>query len=155
VQAFSTYFRLIDVTSTSGDHYLDRKAYEAANEQERGGPSGRWKRSGSTRVRAVLRPLYEQMDRRSRIPRRMDARRCSSCAPMHGFRFFQGAYSHANPAPGAARRRGVRAGREFAGPAPDGASVYDIAPTILYALGQPAASDMDGTVLRSPSTRAC
>ncbi len=152
VQAFSTYFRLIDVTSHLADHYLDRKAYEAANEQERGGAFGKVEEERLDREFArVLRPLYEQMDRTiAKYLGRMDGKTLLVVCSDHGFRFFQGAYSHANPAQEPpdgvvfVAGPGVRKGQRL-----DGASVYDIAPTILYALGQPAASDMDGTVLRS------
>ena len=152
VQAFSTYFRLIDVTSHLADHYLDRRAYEAALQQERAGAFGKAEEERLDREFArVLRPLYEQMDRTiAKYLARMDGKTLLVVCSDHGFRFFQGAYSHANPAQEPpdgvvfVAGPGVRKGQRL-----DGASVYDIAPTILYALGQPAASDMDGTVLRS------
>jgi arylsulfatase A-like enzyme len=80
---------------------------------------------------------------------RMDGKTLLIVCSDHGFRFFQGAYSHANPAQEPpdgvvfVAGPGVVKGQRLSG-----ASIYDIAPTVLYALGQPAASDMDGTVLR-------
>lgn len=152
VQAFSTYFRMVDVTSHLADHYLDRKAYETANLQERAGAFGKAEEERLDREFArVLRPLYEQMDRTiAKYLARMDGKTLLIVCSDHGFRFFQGAYSHANPAQEPpdgvvfVAGPGVSRGQRLAG-----ASVYDIAPTLLYALGQPVASDMDGAVLRS------
>ena len=151
-QAFSTYFRLVDVTSHLADHYLDRKAYVAAVQQEQAGTFGKAEEERLDREFArVLRPLYEQMDRTiAKYLARMDGKTLLVVCSDHGFRFFQGAYSHANPAQEPpdgvvfVAGPGVRNGQRLVG-----ASVYDIAPTLLYALGQPVASDMDGTVLRS------
>lgn len=156
VQAFSTYFRLVDVTSHLADHYLQREAYEAANRQERAGAFGQAEEERLDREFArVLRPLYELMDRTiAKYLARMDGRTLLVVCSDHGFRFFRGAYSHANPdqeppdgvvfLAGPGVRRGHRLAR---------ASIYDIAPTLLHALGQPAASDMDGTVLRDAFDR--
>ena len=98
----------------------------------------------------MLRPLYEQMDRTiAKYLARLDGKTLLVVCSDHGFRFFQGAYSHANaaqePPDGVVfvAGPGVVKGRRLSG-----ASIYDIAPTVLYALGQPAAADMDGTVLR-------
>jgi len=152
VQAFSTYFRLVDVTSHLADHYLDREAYVAAVQQEQAGTFGKAEEERLDREFArVLRPLYEQMDRTiAKYLARMDGKTLLVVCSDHGFRFFQGAYSHANPAQEPpdgvmfVAGPGVSRGQRLAG-----ASVYDVAPTLLYALGQPVASDMDGTVLRS------
>ena len=151
VQAFSTYFRLVDVTSHLADHYLDRGAYEAAVRQEGAGAFGEAEEERLDREFArVLRPLYAQMDRTiAKYLERMDGRTLLIVCSDHGFRFFRGSYSHANaaqePPDGVVfvAGPGVKKGARLAG-----ASLYDIAPTVLYALGQPAASDMDGTVLR-------
>ena len=150
-QAFSTYFRLVDVTSHLADHYLDRTLYDAAIGQERAGTFGKAEEERIDREFAhVLRPLYEQMDRTiAKYLSRMDGKTLLIVCSDHGFRFFQGAYSHANPAQEPpdgvvfVAGPGVVKGQRLSG-----ASIYDIAPTVLYALGQPAASDMDGTVLR-------
>ncbi len=152
VQVFSTYFRLVDVTSHLADHYLDRKLYEEALERERAGTFDAKEEARLDEDFArVLRPVYELMDRTiAKYLERMDRRTVLVVCSDHGFRFFQGAYSHANSAQeppdgvvflyGAGVRRGQRL---------TGASLYDIAPTILYAMGQPAGGDMDGTVLRA------
>ncbi len=151
VQAFSTYFRLVDITSHLADHYIDRKIWDAASEEERAGTFGKVEEARIDREFAgVVRGLYEQMDRTiAKYVGRMDGKTLLIVCSDHGFRFFQGAYSHANPAQeppdgvvfvfGPGVKKGLRL---------TDASIYDIAPTILYALGQPAAADMDGTVLR-------
>ncbi len=152
VQVFSTYFRLVDVTSHLADHYLDRGLYDEAIVRER---EGTFDAQHEARLdedfARVLRPLYELMDGIiAKYLERLDGRTLLVVCSDHGFRYFQGAYSHANDAQeppdgvvylyGAGIRRGARL---------EGATLYDIAPTILYAMGQPAASDMDGTVLRA------
>jgi len=152
VQAFSTYFRLVDVTSHLADHYLDRAAYDAANARWAAGAFGAAEEESLDREFArVLRPLYEMMDRTvAKYLERLDGRTLLVVCSDHGFRFFRGAYSHANPdqePPDGVvflAGPGVRKGHRLAG-----ASIYDVAPTLLHALGQPAAADMDGSVLRT------
>jgi len=157
VQVFSTYFRLPDVTSHLADHYLDRKLYVEAVEREHAGAFDRAEEEKIDKAFAeVLRPVYELMDRTiAKYVERMDGRTLLVVCSDHGFRFFQGSYSHANPEQeppdgvvflyGA----GVKRGASLAG-----ARIYDIAPTILYAMGQPVAEDMDGSVLRPAFTGA-
>ncbi len=152
VQVFSTYFRLVDVTSHLADHYLDLPLYGESVERERAGTFDPEQEARLDQAFArVLRPVYELMDRTiAKYLERMDRRTLLLVCSDHGFRFFQGAYSHANsaqePPDGVVflYGAGVRRGERLAG-----ARLYDIAPTILHALGQPAASDMDGTVLRA------
>jgi predicted AlkP superfamily phosphohydrolase/phosphomutase len=152
VQVFSTYFRLVDVTSHLADHYLDRALYIEAVGRER---AGTFDVKEEARLDAafahLLQSVYEQMDRTiAKYVERLDRRTLLVVCSDHGFRFFQGAYSHANDAQEApdgvvfVYGAGVRGGARL-----EGASLYDIAPTVLYAMGQPAASDMDGTVLRA------
>jgi len=63
----------------------------------------------------VLRPLYEQMDRTiAKYLGRMDGKTLLVVCSDHGFRFFQGAYSHANPAQEPPDGVVFVAGREFA-----------------------------------------
>jgi predicted AlkP superfamily phosphohydrolase/phosphomutase len=152
VQVFSTYFRLVDVTSHLADHYLTRALYDDAIARER---AGTFDAQAEARLDAdfarVLRPLYELMDSIvAKYIERMDGRTLLVVCSDHGFRYFQGAYSHANdaqePPDGVVYLygAGIRRGETLAG-----ATLYDVAPTILYAMGQAAASDMDGTVLRA------
>jgi predicted AlkP superfamily phosphohydrolase/phosphomutase len=151
VQVFSTYFRLIDVTSHLADHYMDRKLYEEAVRREEAGTFDAGAEARVDREFArVMAPIYDTMDRTiAKYLGRLDGRTLLVVCSDHGFRFFQGAYSHANPAQappdgviflaGPGVKRGYRL---------SGAVLYDVAPTILYAMGQPVAADMDGTVLR-------
>jgi predicted AlkP superfamily phosphohydrolase/phosphomutase len=151
VQVFSTYFRLVDVTSHLADHYLDRELYEEAIRRQ---DAGTFDTVAEARVdrdfARVMAPIYEGMDRTiAKYLGRLDGRTLLVVCSDHGFRFFQGAYSHANPAQappdgvlflaGPGVKRGYRL---------SGAVLYDVAPTILYAMGQPVAADMDGTALR-------
>jgi hypothetical protein len=155
VQVFSTYFRLVDVTSHLADHYLDRRLYEEAVQREEAGTFDAGAEARVDREFArVMAPIYETMDRTiAKYLGRLDGRTLLVVCSDHGFRFFQGAYSHANPAQappdgviflaGPGVKRGYRL---------SGAVLYDVAPTILYAMGQPVAADMDGTALRRAFT---
>jgi predicted AlkP superfamily phosphohydrolase/phosphomutase len=151
-QAFSTYFRLVDVTAHLAGNYLDPALYEQAAAGEREGrlaanEEGRIDRAFA----AVLEPVYANMDRIiAWYLDRIDERTLLVICSDHGFRFHHGWFSHANPeqeppdgvlfvhGPGVRKRLRLR-----------GATIYDVAPTLLYALGQPAAADMDGQVLQS------
>jgi hypothetical protein len=151
VQVFSTYFRLVDVTSHLADHYLDRGVYaEAVRREEAGTFDAEAEALVDKDFARVMAPIYESMDRTiGKYLGRLDGRTLLVVCSDHGFRFFQGAYSHANPAqappdgviflagPGVKRAHHL-----------SGTTIFDIAPTILYAMGQPVAADMDGTVLR-------
>jgi hypothetical protein len=152
IQAFSTYFRLVDVTAHLAGNYLDLALYEQAAAGER---EGRFTATEEERIdrafAAALEPLYVNMDRTiGWYLDRIDERTLLIVCSDHGFRFHRGAFSHANPEQkppdgvlfvhGPGVRKGLRL---------RGATIYDVAPTLLYALGQPAAADMDGQVLRS------
>jgi hypothetical protein len=147
VRVFSTYFRLPDVTSHFATHFLDRKLYDriVANEQA-GSLTDADLASLDRDFARVVAPAYAFMDRIvAKYLDRIDGATLLIVCSDHGFRYFHGRYNHANPemAPpdgvvfiaGPGTRRGARI---------EGAGLYDIAPTILYALGQPAAEDMDG-----------
>ena len=151
VEVFSAYFRLVDVTSHFAVHFVDRKAYDEAVGLEKAGRLTPEARKRIDREFAhVLAPVYRLMDRT--IQKYLDARDertvlvvCSD----HGFRFFRGNYAHAHksmePPEGVVflDGPGVRKGRRI-----EGATIFDIAPTILHAMGQPVAADMDGGVLK-------
>jgi predicted AlkP superfamily phosphohydrolase/phosphomutase len=152
VQVFSTYFRLIDVTSHFAGHFVDRKTYDevaALFESERATADdiARLDRE----MARVTAPAYQFMDRIvAKYLDRIDEHTALIVCSDHGFRFMGRGYDHYGmpdtpdgviflAGPGA--RRGFRF---------TGATVYDIAPTILHWLGQPVAEDMDGRVLREP-----
>jgi len=151
VEVFSTYFRLVDVTSHFAVRFVDRALYDAAVAEEE---AGRLTPATVARLDAdfarVVAPVYEQMDRIvARYLARLDDRTLLIVCSDHGFAFFKGAYAHAHLSmeppdgvlflAGAGVKRGARL---------HGATLFDVAPTLLHAVGQPVAADMDGTVLR-------
>ncbi len=151
-RAFSTYFRLPDVTSHFATHFLDKALHEEALEKEASGTLGPedTARLDADFARVVL-PAYAFMDRIvAKYLERLDGRTLLLVCSDHGFRYQRGRYSHAmpgiEPPDGVvfALGPGVRAGARI-----QGASLFDIAPTVLWALGQPAAEDMDGAPLRA------
>lgn len=149
---FSTYFRLVDVTSHLAGHYVDPAPFERAVAAEGEGRFTAEEEERVDRVFArVLEPVYANMDRIiGWYLDRLDERTLLIICSDHGFRFHDGDFSHAKAdqkppdgvlflfGPGV--RRGLRL---------RGATIYDVAPTLLYALGQPAARDMDGRVLEA------
>ncbi len=152
VQVFSTYFRLVDVTSHFATHFLDRALYDATVAKERAGTltPGDVKRLDRDFAR-VTEPVYAFMDRTvAKYLDRLDGRTLLIVCSDHGFAYYGGRYNHANPdmpPPDGIvfmAGPGVRAGARLTG-----ADLYDIAPTILDAMGQPAAEDMDGAPLRA------
>jgi hypothetical protein len=151
VPAFSTYFRLPDVTSHFATHFLDKALHEAAMEKEATGTLGPedTARLDADLARVVL-PAYAFMDRIvAKYLAQVDQGTLLLICSDHGFRYRRGRYSHAmpglEPPDGVVfvLGPGVRSGARI-----QGASLFDIAPTILWALGQPVAEDMDGEPLR-------
>jgi predicted AlkP superfamily phosphohydrolase/phosphomutase len=99
-------------------------------------------------ARVVL-PAYAFMDRViAKYLDRIDDRTLLIVCSDHGFRYFKGRYNHAmpdvEPPDGVVfvYGPGVRPGARLAD-----ASLYDVAPTILWAMGRPVAADMDGKPL--------
>jgi predicted AlkP superfamily phosphohydrolase/phosphomutase len=150
VQVFSTYFRLPDVTSHFATHFLDKQLYDETVAKE---AAGTLKAEDVARLdrdfARVVAPAYAFMDRTvAKYLDRLDGKTLLIVCSDHGFRYFHGRYNHANPdmsppdgvlfMAGPGIRRGVRV---------EGAGLYDIAPTILFGIGQPAAEDMDGAPL--------
>jgi predicted AlkP superfamily phosphohydrolase/phosphomutase len=152
VRVFSTYFRLVDVTSHFATHFLDRNLYDEIVARE---GAGRLTPEDVARLdrdfARVMAPVYAFMDRTvAKYLDRLDGKTLLIVCSDHGFRYFGGRYNHANPdmpppdgivflfGPG------IRAGARLSS-----ADLYDIAPTILDALGLPLAEDMDGVPLRA------
>jgi arylsulfatase A-like enzyme len=152
VQVFSTYFRLPDVTSHFAFHFADRALLEEAQARAReGGLTPEIIARLDREMARVVSPVYELMDRTiAKYLERIDSRTLLIVCSDHGFAYFNGGYNHYNPAMPAPdgvlfmRGPGVRKGARV-----EGARLLDVAPTILHAMGQPAAEDMDGTVLRA------
>jgi hypothetical protein len=152
VRVFSTYFRLPDVTGHLASNYLDRaQALEAAAREQDGTLDAATVERMDREFARVLTPVYEWMDRviAKWLERVGDGRTLLIVCSDHGFRYVNGGYYHAprsvDPPDGVIflLGPGVKHTRI------QGASLLDVAPTILYALGQPQPRDMDGTALRA------
>lgn len=151
VKVFSTYFRLPDVTGHLASNYLDRALAESAARREKSGTLDAATIERMDREFArVLAPVYEWMDGVvGKWLARVDDRTLLIVCSDHGFRYVNGGYYHApragDPPDGVLflRGKGVKRMRL------QGATLFDVAPTILYAMGLPQARDMDGAALRS------
>jgi arylsulfatase A-like enzyme len=150
VQVFSTYFRLVDVTSHFAEHFIEREVFDPAEDAQaaRRLPAEQLARLDREMARAAA-PAYAFMDRTiGKYLGRLDGRTLLIVCSDHGFRFHDGHYYHYHPtleAPDGVLMLagpGVRAGQRL-----EGASLFDIAPTILHAMGQAVAEDMDGAPL--------
>ena len=149
-EMFSTYFRLVDVTSHFAVYFADRKAYDRAEALEaRGALTPDEEAKIDQAFAAVVAPAYRFMDRIvGKYLARLDERSALVLCSDHGFRFFKGNYAHAHlamePPDGVIllAGAGIRLGSRLSG-----ASIFDVAPTLLHLLGQPVAADMDGGVL--------
>jgi type I phosphodiesterase/nucleotide pyrophosphatase len=152
VQVFSTYFRLPDVTCHFAFHFLDRKLYDEVVDRDREGKlTPEDVRRLDVAMAHVVAPAYEVMDRTiAKYLERIDAGTLLIVCSDHGFAYFHGGYNHYNPAMPApdgvifVKGPGIRRGARI-----EGARLFDIAPTILHAMGQAVAQDMDGTVLQA------
>jgi hypothetical protein len=154
VKVFSTYFRLPDVTGHLASNYADRAlALDAAAREQAGTLDAATLERMDREFARVLRPVYEWMDRTvAKWMERMDDRTLLIVCSDHGFRYVNGGYYHApksgDPPDGVLflYGNGVKHARV------SGASLYDVAPTILWAMGLPQARDMDGAAVRAAFT---
>jgi hypothetical protein len=150
VQVFSTYFRLVDVTSHFAGHFVDRGVYDDVRARQASGQGTAAEIAALDREMArVMAPAYQFMDRIiGKYLERMDERTSLIVCSDHGFAFFRDHYDHYASGMGAPdgviflAGPGVRKGSRVTG-----ASLFDIAPTILNWMRQPVAKDMDGDVL--------
>jgi hypothetical protein len=151
VQVFSTYFRLPDVTSHFAGHFVDRAVYDDTLALRREGRLDAEAVARLDREMAhAVAPVYEVMDRTiAKYLARIDERTLLLVCSDHGFAFYGNGYNHYNPAMPAPdgvillKGPGVRSGGRL-----EGARVLDVATTILHAMGQAVADDMDGVVLK-------
>jgi predicted AlkP superfamily phosphohydrolase/phosphomutase len=149
-RVFSTYFRLVDITSHFAYHFLDRQIYERAAALEREGRLSPEEEATLDRAYAeILAPTYQYMDRIvGTYMDRMDDATTLIVLSDHGFEFDRGHYRHAQPEGKPPDGILFMAGRGVPrGGTVEGATLFDIAPTVLYLMGQPVAADMDGDVL--------
>jgi hypothetical protein len=150
VRVFSTYFRLPDVTGHLASNYADRTlALEAAEREKSGTLDAATGARMDAEFARVLAPVYEWMDRTiGKWIARIDDRTLLIVCSDHGFRYVNGGYYHApksgDPPDGILflYGKGVKRTRI------QGARLFDVAPTILYAMGLAQARDMDGTALK-------
>jgi arylsulfatase A-like enzyme len=150
VQVFSTYFRLPDIMSHFAGHFIDAGVHQQTLALEQAGrlDAAALQRIDAAMAKAVA-PAYRFMDRIiAKYLARVDERTLLLVCSDHGFAYFRGGYNHYNPAmdpPDGVlflRGPGVRKGYEIRS-----ARLFDLAPTILQAMGQPVADDMDGAFL--------
>jgi hypothetical protein len=150
VEVFSTYFRFVDVIGHFGLHFAERAAYDEAMAADAAGGLTPEARARIDRaVAEAMRPAYELMDRTvAKYVERLDPRTLLILCSDHGFAWHKGAYTHYHrdqePPPGVIflAGPGVRASYRI-----QGATLMDVAPTILHAMGLETAADMDGGVL--------
>jgi arylsulfatase A-like enzyme len=149
VQVFSTYFRLVDVTSHFADHFVDRRVHdEVAALAAAGEATAADLARLDLEVARVMAPTYQFMDRIvAKYLERMNEHTALIVCSDHGFHFLEGHYDHRTgpEAPDGVlllAGPGVRKGGRISG-----ARLFDIAPTILHWMGLPVAEDMDGDVL--------
>lgn len=150
VTVFSTYFRLVDVTSHFAEHYVPRDLFQEAEAAEAAGRLTERQRAQLDRAMArATEPAYRFMDRVvDKYLARLDGRTLLIVCSDHGFRFVDGHYYHYHPTLEAPEGVLYMAGPGVrAGGALRGARLYDIAPTILHVMGQAVAEDMDGAPL--------
>ena len=150
VQVFSTYFRLPDVMSHFAGHFIDPEVHKATLALEKGGRLGAEALERIDREMAeAVAPAYRFMDRTiAKYLARLDQSTLLIVCSDHGFAYFRGGYNHYNPAmepPDGVlflKGPGVKKGYRIRS-----AQLFDLAPTILHAMGHPVADDMDGTFL--------
>jgi hypothetical protein len=150
VQVFSTYFRLPDVTGHLASNYVARAPAMEAAQREKSGTLDEATLAGmDAEFARVLAPVYEWMDRTvAKWIARLDHRTLLIVCSDHGFRYVNGGYYHApksgDPPDGVLflYGQGVKHTRV------SGARLFDVAPTILYAMGLAQARDMDGAALK-------
>ncbi len=150
VEAFSTYFRVVDVTSHFALHFVDPAVYQAslaAQSQGRLAPEADQRLARAVGEAAL--PAYRLMDEIvAKYVAALDPGTLLVICSDHGFGWHDGSYTHYHRAqePPAGivflAGPGVRPGYTI-----QGATVLDIGPTVLHALGLPVGEDMDGRPL--------
>jgi predicted AlkP superfamily phosphohydrolase/phosphomutase len=150
---FATYFRLPDIIQHSATHLMDRKFKEdliAAFETN--SVSREMLDEAVSQVAEILEPVYRYMESiiKDYIHHEKSKNTIFLIMSDHGFSFYPGGYNHYGlpenmQAPDGflmVNGPGVKAGRM------NSASIYDIAPTILYLFDYAVGQGMDGRVLK-------
>ncbi|MDD8032995.1 MAG: alkaline phosphatase family protein [Acidobacteriota bacterium] len=151
VNVFATYFRILDVTSHFAVSHVDPELLAKANEEsKKDGVSKATRGQVDLAFSRVLEPVYAYMDRVvGRILGLADDRTTVIVVSDHGFMLGKDGmgYNHFKM-PTLPHGVVFLKGPAFkAGYKIEKAHIYDILPTLLYLLGQPAAEDMDGKIM--------
>jgi len=150
VDLFATYFRLIDTTSHFTSIFIDedlREEWIKENEIS-GKPGPETEEKLYRNMAAVLEPVYAYLDNVvGRIVEKAPEDAVFVIVSDHGFTFSSKGYGHYNTpiVPHGIlilNGPGVKSGFQL-----EGASIYDITPTLLWLFGLPLGRDMDGKVL--------
>jgi len=150
VDAFATYFRLIDVVSHFACGYIEPELLERGMEEEKKGKISPETLALIDRAYSeILRPVYVYSDRIvGRLLDSINPRTTVIIVSDHGFGFNKGGYGHSDTPEiphGIVIIRGpqIKKGYKI-----KNAHIYDILPTLLYLFDLPVGKDMDGKVLK-------
>lgn len=150
VKVFSTYFRVVDVTSHFALHFVDPEIYRASlASQSQGHLAAAADQRLARAVAEAALPAYRLMDEiAAKYVAALDPGTLLLVCSDHGFGWHDGSYTHYHRAqePPAGvifmAGPGVRPGYRL-----QGATVLDVGPTVLHAMGLPVGEDMDGRAL--------
>lgn len=149
VDAFATYFRLIDVVSHFACGYIEPELLEKGMEEEKKGKISPETLALIDRAYSkILRPVYAYSDRIvGRLLDSINHRTTVIVISDHGFGFNKGGYGHSDTPEiphGIVLIKGphIKKGYKI-----QSAHIYDILPTLLYLFDLPVGKDMDGKVL--------
>jgi len=149
VDAFATYFRLIDVVSHFACGYIEPELLEKGmDEEKKGGISPETLALIDRAYSEILRPIYTYSDRIiGKILKLTKSQATVIVVSDHGFGFHKGGYGHSDTPEiphGIILVKGqhIKKGYQI-----KNAHIYDILPTLLYVFNLPIGKDMDGKVL--------
>ncbi len=150
---FATYFRLPDIAQHSVTHLMDRQfKKKLISAFETNTVTQSMIDEAVLQVSDILESVYRHMEKiiKDYITHERNRNTTFLIMSDHGFTFYPGGYNHYGlpdeyPAPDGilmVHGPGVKRGRI------EKASIFDIAPTILYLLNHPVGQDMDGRPLK-------
>jgi predicted AlkP superfamily phosphohydrolase/phosphomutase len=149
VDAFATYFRLIDVVSHFGCGYIDPQLLKKGKEEEQKGKVSQETLASIDRAFSqILKPVYAYSDRiLGKFLKLVNSQTTVIVVSDHGFGFHKGGYGHSDTPEiphGIILIKGphIKKGYKI-----KNAHIYDILPTLLYAFNLPIGKDIDGKVL--------
>jgi predicted AlkP superfamily phosphohydrolase/phosphomutase len=150
VEVLAVYFHLVDVVNHFVYRGIDRALLQKGRDEEKtaGGISADTREALDKACSRLLEPVYGYADKiLGEFLARLKPGATIIVCSDHSFTFQDGAYMHVmarQPPHGILLIRGphIRKNHEIAE-----ATVFDILPTLLYAIGLPTAQDMDGRVL--------